>query len=102
MRFAVSVVLHAVDDVPYTETTVEAILDALHESDAIEDIDAVGALAARELELDLVVVASDIDTAWSRTSEAIRFALRHVGGRLVDEPFPMRATTMQTRELVDA
>jgi hypothetical protein len=102
VRFALSVVLHAADTAPYTEETVETILDALHEMDEIAEVDAVGSLASRDLHLQLEVEAADIDVAWEETSEAIRQALSYVAGKVVSEPFPMRKTTMQAQELVDA
>lgn len=98
MRYGVRVVLRAADEIAHTDEVVEALLDALYDVDAWEDVDAVGSLSSRELELRLEVEADTLEEAQARVSSGIRDALGQIGDGTAD-PDMFRQTAVDTREL---
>lgn len=99
VKFVINITLHAADAVAYTDATVEALLDALHESDALEEIDASGSLASHDLDLELVVVAPTIDDAHMVAAEATHKALASIGAAVIDGDESFRKTATGAREL---
>lgn len=106
MKFVANITLHAAESVDYTPDQVENLLDALHDIDTLDEVDASGSLASRDLHLELVVEAKDIDAAQSTAADAVRRALAAIGGEVVGErsssPEDYRKTSIATRELMPA
>lgn len=100
MIFGARVTIQGPEDGDLTPDVVESVLDCLFDLDVIDDVESVGSLASKEIELELTVHALDIDEAQASVSSAIRFALQQVGGELASDDF--RKTDVQTRELADA
>lgn len=103
MKYEATFVLHANEEVNYTEETVEKLIDALHEVDALLEIDVCGSLASRDLTVDVVVEAESLDSAQACVTSSMRWAVMHAGGQIVsDASPPLRGTRMHTRELAQA
>ncbi len=105
MRFVTEVTLHAQSSVEYTTEVIEELIDAFFELDYVDEVDADGSLASRDLHVRLIVAAADLDTALSQATRAVQDALTVVGGAVVGPDGPsssFRKTSVSTRELEPA
>jgi hypothetical protein len=105
LKFVTEVTLVAQASVNYTPDVVEELVDAFHDLDYVEEVDASGSLASRDLEVQLIVEADDIDEAQAAATRAVRDALASVGGSVVGQKSSspdFRKTSASTRELAPA
>lgn len=101
MKFVIAMTLRANDRVVYTEDVVMRLVDALHDVATLDDVDAHGSLASRELHVEMVVEATDIDTAHETGEAAVRAALAEMHAHVLDDVDngSFRKTSTGVREL---